>query len=283
MAGDDAITMRTTDGDRAGREIRTGFTELAEALRSSYARMCEELGIPRQAPGEPHADNPGAAAGPWNDWKPNGPLTPLLEADIGALQDAWLGVEWDVVEGAKNTPRWESLSELWSQMRDLAAKTNQGILRFENDADALGPFHALWLRGCEVISHGSRTLMDQLEGEGKKDSIGWHGMRLLHHAAEQTIAHMRGLLPAEETAPMGTYDRATTIAVGRASADRPEVPPQAAAEHARSTAVVAAGFPGFLAQRMQRAATGSVQTPGSAAPGRGPAPAAPGNSQEAGR
>ncbi|GAA2148768.1 AAA family ATPase [Actinomadura napierensis] len=108
------------------------------------------------------------------------------------------------------TRAWQRLSEVWDNALPALARAHQGILRFEDEAAEIGALRAAWMRTCELASATARHGMDRLEASsGDSHGAGWHALRLVRHVAELNIAHQRGDLPPEQTAPLGTYDLQT--------------------------------------------------------------------------
>lgn len=112
---------------------------------------------------------------------------------------------------ASETRAWQRLTGIWNSALPVLSQVHQGTLRFENDAKSLGLLETTWLRTCELASFTARHGMDRLEADTIPGAhqTRWHALRLLRHAAEQNIAHLRGELAPGTSAPIGTYDRQT--------------------------------------------------------------------------
>lgn len=157
-------------------------------------------------------------------------LTTLLESSMGGVRQAF-GTANAALHAARSsitaTPAWQRLAALWNGAAAVVDKVHQGALRFERDAFAMGFLSAVWTRTCETISWGARQAMEHLADNDRIPGAAWQALRLLHHTAEESIAHLRDQLPRGQHAPLGTYDspsiaEAATRAVQNAPVPQPE-------------------------------------------------------------
>ncbi|WP_433232737.1 nucleotide exchange factor GrpE [Actinomadura formosensis] len=122
------------------------------------------------------------------------------------MRQAWDTAAGTVGTAITSTPAWRQMSALWNSARSVLDKVHQGALAFERDAYSMGLFCAVWSRTCETLAWGTRQALEHLNTKGNRSGAGWQALRLLHHTAEETTAHLRGRLPRSEHAPLGTYD-----------------------------------------------------------------------------
>jgi hypothetical protein len=278
-SGDRASAAPSALADREGSEPRTVIAEPSEDLTTQFAELlsrAEAVGG-RPAPWQPAAPSPRAQTPPPHQPSRglgSGADVPVID-DVEALQGAFSGLARTNDPQISQDPRWKQLHKLWATMQDAAGRVRQGALRFRADAQAHG-WRALWLRGCEALSATSHQMMQRLERTRGKDSVAWNAMRLLHHQAEVSIAHVRGDLPAGERKPIGTYDNVTTIATPpqrpRETA-APAGPSRSAAApaHPGPNTAAARGVPGPLSWRMQAGGPVPQTAPAPPLPQRGPA------------
>ncbi len=133
----------------------------------------------------------------------------LLENSMNAVHQALTGARAAVHSaGAAVTgsPAWQRLTSVWNGAASVVDKVRQGALRFERDAFAMGFLKAVWTRTCETVSWSARQAMEHMADNGRRPGPAWQALRLLHHTAEETIAHLRDRLPHDQYAPLGTYD-----------------------------------------------------------------------------
>ena len=130
----------------------------------------------------------------------------VLRAGVTAMRQAWDTATGTVGTAITSTPAWQRMSALWDGARSVLDKVHQGVLAFERDAYSMGLFAAVWSRTCETLAWGTRQALEHLHAKGTRAGAGWQALRLLHHTAEETIAHLRGRLPRGEHSELGTYD-----------------------------------------------------------------------------
>ncbi|MEV5434444.1 UvrD-helicase domain-containing protein [Streptomyces sp. NPDC052682] len=102
-------------------------------------------------------------------------------------------------------PLWRRVTYAFESAREVMDRAWLGVNRLSADDTILGTGRMLWVRTVEMISHGIRTLLARLERGGHRDGLRWNALRVLHHAAEEHISHLRGYLPEGQTTPLGTY------------------------------------------------------------------------------
>lgn len=152
----------------------------------------------------------------------------LLENSMNALHQAFTGARAAVQSAGAavtSSPAWQRLTNLWNGAASVVDRVRQGALRFERDAFAMGFLRAVWTRTCETLSWGARQAMEHMADNGGRLGPAWQALRLLHHTAEETIAHLREQLPRDQHAPLGTYDP-PSIAEAAARALREAPTPQ---------------------------------------------------------
>lgn len=271
----------SASGAPAGREggHATIIVDPSEDLRTQIAELvsrAEAVGG-KQAPWQPAAGSPDtqpSAQQPLGG--PSGDVEIPTALDFEALQGAFSRLARTNEPQIRQDPRWKHIQKLWATMHDAAGKALQGALRFRDDAQ-VHRWRALWLRGCEALSASSHQMMQRLERTRGKDSVSWNAMRLLHHQAEVSIAHIRGDLPVGEHAPIGTYDSVTAvIATPRASEKAALASPASPAAPAvpgldAKSRAAARGVPGPLSWRMKAGGPVPQTAPAPPLPQRGPA------------
>lgn len=152
----------------------------------------------------------------------------LLENSMNALHQAFTGARAAVQSAGAavtSSPAWQRLTNLWNGAASVVDRVRQGALRFERDAFAMGFLRAVWTRTCETLSWGARQAMEHMADNGGRLGPAWQALRLLHHTAEETIAHLREQLPRDQHVPLGTYDP-PSIAEAAARALREAPAPQ---------------------------------------------------------
>ncbi len=102
-------------------------------------------------------------------------------------------------------PAWRTITSAYESAREVLDTAWLGAHRLSADDATLGTARMLWVRTLELISHGSRRLLDHLNRTGHRDGLRWNALRVLHHAAEDHISHLRGHLPTTTNSPLGTY------------------------------------------------------------------------------
>jgi hypothetical protein len=152
--------------------------------------------------------------------RPTGPAqdatqaAPVSRTAIAELRTALAAGGRAAGERVTEGRAWQRLSGIWNSALPVMAQIHREVLRFEEDAADLGLLKTAWSRTCELASATARHGMNRLETASPDDvGAGWHAMRLLHHVAEQNLAHLRGDLPPGQRAPLGTYDPQTTSIV----------------------------------------------------------------------
>jgi len=102
-------------------------------------------------------------------------------------------------------PLWRRVRSAFESSQEVLDDAWIGVQRLGADHATLGTGRMLWVRTVEVIAHGIRTLLERLERGGDRDGLRWNVLRVLHHAAEENISHLRGFLPEDVNSPLGTY------------------------------------------------------------------------------
>ncbi|MEO3753590.1 UvrD-helicase domain-containing protein [Streptomyces sp. B6B3] len=102
-------------------------------------------------------------------------------------------------------PAWRAITAVYESAREVLDTAWLGAHRLSADDATLGTARMLWVRTLELISHGARRLLDHLNRTGHRDGLRWNALRVLHHAAEDHISHLRGHLPTTSHSPLGTY------------------------------------------------------------------------------
>ncbi|WP_052434174.1 UvrD-helicase domain-containing protein [Streptacidiphilus melanogenes] len=102
-------------------------------------------------------------------------------------------------------PLWRRIVTVFESARQALDGAHAGLHRLAADHATLGTGRTLWVRTLEIIAHSARSLLDRLEHGGHRDGLRWNALRVLHHAAEEGISHLRGLVPEHINSPLGTY------------------------------------------------------------------------------
>jgi hypothetical protein len=154
------------------------------------------------------------------------PRAALLESSMRAVRQAFAGAAAAVSAAGSaitETAAWQRLAAVWNGASSVVNRVHQGALRFERDAFAMGFLGAVWTRTCETLAWGARQAMEHMADNDRRLGITWQALRLLHHTAEESIAHLRDQLPRDQHAPLGTYDPPS---IAEAAARALQEPPQ---------------------------------------------------------
>ncbi|MCP9946010.1 UvrD-helicase domain-containing protein [Streptomyces somaliensis] len=164
--------------------------DLADQLRGAWQWLASRI-ITRPAEEE------GTDRGP-------GRVRALMERGFETIKQAYHMVA-DRIGDLAQHPLWRRVTAAFESAREVMDRAWLGVHRLSADNATLGTGRMLWVRTVEMISHGTRTLLDRLERGGNRDGLRWNALRVLHHAAEEHISHLRGYLPDRQTTPLGTY------------------------------------------------------------------------------
>ncbi|MFC1435339.1 UvrD-helicase domain-containing protein [Streptacidiphilus sp. N1-3] len=119
-------------------------------------------------------------------------------------------------------PLWRRIVTAFESASGVLGRAQTGFHRLAADHATLGTGRMLWVRTLEIVAHSARSLLDRLERGGSRDGLRWNALRVLHHAAEEGISHLRGLVPENVNSPLGTYyDPDRSAAEASASAATP--------------------------------------------------------------
>jgi N12 class adenine-specific DNA methylase/SAM-dependent methyltransferase len=164
--------------------------DLADQLRGAWQWFASR--ITTRPAGEEGAD------------RESGRVRVLMERGFETIRRAY-NTAADRIGDLAQHPLWRRVTAAFESAREVMDRSWLGVHRLSADHVMLGTGRMLWVRTVEVISHGIRTLLDRLEHGGNRDGLRWNALRVLHHAAEEHISHLRGYLPEGQTTPLGTY------------------------------------------------------------------------------
>ncbi|WP_252395963.1 AAA family ATPase [Streptantibioticus parmotrematis] len=133
-----------------------------------------------------------------------GRMGALMERGFETVKRAYHAAA-DRIGDLAHHPLWRRVTAAFESAQEVMDRARLGVHRLSADNSALGTGRTLWVRTVELISHGIRTLLDRLERGDNRGGLRWNALRVLHHAAEEHISHLRGYLPEGETTPLGTY------------------------------------------------------------------------------
>lgn len=173
----------------------TGVLPAGRSLqsKSDLEQGWNELDARLDVPARPRAGSPAWTA-------------QLLRSGVEGMRQAWNTAAGNAGAAITSTAAWRAMATVWNGARSVLDKVHQGALAYKRDARDLGLFTAAWTRTCETIAWGTRQALEYLHAKGSNRGAGWQALRLLHHTAEETVAHLRGQLPRGEHAALGTYD-----------------------------------------------------------------------------
>ncbi|MFD7993785.1 UvrD-helicase domain-containing protein [Streptomyces mexicanus] len=164
--------------------------DLADQLRGAWQWLASR--ITTRPAGEEGAD------------RETGRVRALMERGFETIKQAYHTVA-DRIGDLAQHPLWRRVTAAFESAREVMDRAWLGVHRLSADNATLGTGRMLWVRTVEIISHGIRALLDRLERGGSRDGLRWNALRVLHHAAEEHISHLRGYLPEGQTTPLGTY------------------------------------------------------------------------------
>ncbi|WP_445517307.1 UvrD-helicase domain-containing protein [Streptomyces sp. NEAU-174] len=133
-----------------------------------------------------------------------GRLRTLMARGFATIQQHYKAVTERIGDLARH-PVWQRVTSAFESAREIFDKARLGVYRLAGSAATLGTGRMLWVRTVEMIAHGVRTLLDRLARNGGRDSLRWNALRVLHHAAEEHVSHLRGIRPEDARSPLGTY------------------------------------------------------------------------------
>ncbi|MFI5682340.1 UvrD-helicase domain-containing protein [Streptomyces sp. NPDC051636] len=164
--------------------------DLADQLRGAWQWLASRINI-RPAGEDDASREPGR-------------VRALMERGFETIKQAYHTAADQIGDLAQH-PLWRRVTAAFESARQVMDRAWLGVHRLSADHTTLGTGRMLWVRTVEVISHGIRTLLDRLDRGGNRDGLRWNALRVLHHAAEEHISHLRGYLPEGQTTPLGTY------------------------------------------------------------------------------
>ncbi|MGK5555829.1 nucleotide exchange factor GrpE [Actinomadura kijaniata] len=133
----------------------------------------------------------------------------IVRSGIAAMHRAVTTAAASVGEKIAATPAWKTIATVWNAAAGTVRAVHGEALRFERDLFALGPFLSVWARTCETISWGARQLLQHLHrrdaGRDARGGLARNALLVLHHSAEETLAHLRGWLAPDQRKPLGAY------------------------------------------------------------------------------